>query len=394
MSDTNFHDARHPRKLRHVSDPKPKTSSRNALLGLTTLVISLLVTLGIAELVIRIAWTPPSTLTTQPTEQHPFYGWAPRPGLAGRHATMEFDYDFHHTAQGLRGVELFTAGRPATIPHRVLFLGDSFTYGNGSPDNETFVARIDASLADTQVINTGANGYGQRQQLAILDTLGAALSPDLVIVMFFWNDVEDNFTASAPDFSVSEDGAATRTDLVVPATFDPLAHRMDSYRVDTNERWLRRTFLYKLIKEGARGFRHRWFGGRERQIRTTQQRTAAWAVTENLLHLMHLRSREIGATLVIVSIPDYERVDPAGRLKGQRPINIDIEQELRDVCLRLDIPYLDLLPELKVRQAAATEPFYYQTDRHFTPLGNVAVADLLTPAIESWLRSRADATRR
>jgi len=374
-----------------VPDTHPNKPSSNVLLGLTTLVISLLITLVAAELVVRIAWTPPSTLTTQPTEQHPVYGWAPRPGLAGRHATMEFDYDFHHTAQGLRGAELFTAVRPDTVRHRVLFLGDSFTYGNGSPDDETFVARIDAALPDTQVINTGANGYGQRQQLAILDTLGAALSPDLVVVMFFWNDIEDNFTASAPNFSATEDGTVRRTDLEVPATFDPLALRTDRYRADEETRWLRRTYLYKLIKKGARSFRHRWFGSRERRIQTPQQRAAAWDVTADLLHLMDLRSREIGAKLVVVSIPDYERVTTDGRLKGQRPVNIDIEQQLRDVCTRLLLSCLDLRPALTTRQAAAEAPFYYQTDRHFTPLGNAAVAKILTPLLEHWLGEQASA---
>lgn len=383
-----------------MPDINLKKPTSNALLGLATLIISLVVTLGVAELVIRITWTPPSTLTTQPTEQHPVYGWAPRPGLVGRHATMEFDYIFHHTAQGLRGAELFSTARPDSVRHRVLFLGDSFTYGNGSPDDETFVARIDAELPDTQVINTGANGYGQRQQLAILDTLGAALSPDLVIVMFFWNDAEDNFAASAPDFAETKDGTVRRTDLEIPATFDPLEYRTDHYRADEDRRWLRRTYLYKLIKEGARGFRHRWFGSRERRIQTLQQRAAAWAVTADLLHLMDLRSREIGAKLVVVSIPDYERVTTDGRLKGQRPINIDIEQELHGVCMQLDLSCVDLLPALETRQAAADAPFYYQTDRHFTPLGNAAVADILTPVIKRWLdgltpdSADADATSR
>ncbi len=359
---------------------------RNFLLGSITFFVGLLVALFAAELVTRIFWVPPSTLSTQQTEKHPVYGWAPRPGISGRQVSMEFDYSFIHTAQGLRGDTIFSASRPHDKQNRILFLGDSFTYGIGSENGETFVERINAHFPQSEVINTGANAYGQRQELALLDTLGAALKPDVIVLMFFWNDPEDNLGVPTPNFMISDDDSVIRTDMKVPASFNPLALRKDLQIAEPRQRLLRRTYLYKLFKEGARGFRHRLFGGKERTIQTVEKKEAAWKITRELLRAIKLRSREIGSSLIVVSIPDYQLVAPqTGLLKGQKTLNIEIESELREACDEIGIEYLDMLPELARVQAASTAPLYYLTDRHLTPLGNAAVAKILAPAIASLL---------
>jgi lysophospholipase L1-like esterase len=359
---------------------------KNFLLALMTFLISLLASLFVAELAIRLLWVPPSSLSTISTEKHPFYDWAPRPGITGRHVSAEYDYEFRHTVQGLRGDQLFASHRPEKIQNRILILGDSFAYGIGSEQHEIFAERVHAQFSDTEVINAGANGYGQRQQLAILDTLGAALEPDLVVLMFFWNDVDDNVKASSPAFAVASDGRVIRTDLDIPGDFDPLAPRKAKAQTKQPEKkvW-RRTYLYKLFKEGGRGIRHRLFGGIERIIRTPEQRKEAWVTTAELLRLLKLRSEEIGSKFLVASIPDYERVTSDGRLKGQKPINIEIETQLNQVCDDLNIEYIDLLPELKSRQSASSGPLYFQTDRHLTPDGNAAVANILIPMIEALL---------
>jgi lysophospholipase L1-like esterase len=340
---------------------------------------SLIVVLVVAELITRQVWTPPSTLSVQVTEQHPVYGWAPIPGLTGRTATIEYDYEFSHSRQGLRANKLYTSSRPTDTKRRVLFLGDSFTYGVGVGDDAGFIGLLNQQYGDTEFINTGANGYGQRQQLAILQTLGAKLQPDVTVVMFFWNDLEDNLNPEAATFELDDAGQVVRTDRVVPADFDPLALRdaaPPSHGKNDSRIW-RRTWLYKLFKEGARGFRHRWFGGRPRTIRNAEQAALAWRTTESLLELMRIQSAAIGTQLIVVSIPDYDRVDARYQLKSQLPVNVEIEHELAEVCARLGITYVDLLPDLIAASSISTEPLYYATDRHLTPAGHMAVAKLL-----------------
>jgi len=358
---------------------------RSIFFAVFTVLISLFASLFVAELIVRLAWTPPSILSTQQGEKHPVYSWAPRPGISARHVNMEFNYGFSHTAQGMRGSTLFTAIRPAEMEKRILFLGDSFTYGIGSDDGKYFVELINAALPEVEAINTGVGGYCQRHQLAILDTLGATVQPDLVVLTFIWNDIEENFWYKFPTFSTAADGSLIRTDLTVPDDFDPLALRLPQKEIASQDRLWRKTYLYKLFKEGLRGFRHRLFGNSKRKIQTEAQKKTGWSITAKLLRLIQQRSNAMGAQLVIVSIPDYEMVDPVkGRLKGQKMLNIAFETELHMVTDELGIPYLDLLPELKSRQAERPEePFYYSMDRHLTPAGNAEVATIMLPFIKA-----------
>jgi lysophospholipase L1-like esterase len=92
---------------------------------------------------------------------------------------------------------------------------------------------------------------------------------------------------------------------------------------------------------------------------------------------MQKQTDAMGSELVIVSIPDYQRVDPDQQLKDQLPVNIEIEDPLTELSAELGIRYINLLPYLHDLQAGSDEALYYSTDRHLTPAGNQAVADAL-----------------
>ena len=344
------------------------------------MLISLLVTLLAAELVLRVAWVPPSTLSTQQTGRHPVYVWALRPGISGRHVNNEFDYAFRHTRQGLRGTEILTADRDTARSRRILMLGDSFTYGVGSGEDEHFAHLLQQSMPDVQLINAGVSGYSQRQQLAVLNQLGPVLQPDLVVLNFFWNDLEENVKHAEPAWRRAADGSVERTDVQVSADFDPLALRTDSAAEPDAGPWLKRAYLYLLVKEGLRGFRKRLFGNSKRDIETAAQMDAAWELTTELLAMLRDKSRASGAPFVIIGLPDHMLVDPQrANTKGMNPLNVEIQARLAEVTAELGIPYFDLLPGLQKLQAENPELFYYVIDRHLTPAGNVAVANLARP---------------
>ncbi|MAG56930.1 MAG: hypothetical protein CMJ83_11605 [Planctomycetes bacterium] len=76
--------------------------------------------------------------------------------------------------------------------YRVLALGDSFTEGTQVEEKDLFTSRLARSAPDLEVINAGVGGYGTVQQYLALRDRWLAYSPDLVIVMFFGNDLADN----------------------------------------------------------------------------------------------------------------------------------------------------------------------------------------------------------
>jgi hypothetical protein len=85
---------------------------------------------------------------------------------------------------GLRGDD------PAPGRAHILVLGDSFTFGSGVADDETFSARLDQWLgASVGVVNGGQPGYGIFQMQATLRRVAEDLRPALVIVVIWQGDL-------------------------------------------------------------------------------------------------------------------------------------------------------------------------------------------------------------
>ncbi|MCP4688314.1 MAG: SGNH/GDSL hydrolase family protein, partial [Desulfobacterales bacterium] len=115
------------------------------------------------------------------------------PGYSGRYAHAPV----HINSRGLRGPEFEIEKREGV--RRIIVLGDSFAFGHGVKDNETFPAQLHDLLnkgpgrPGFEVLNAGVNGYNTRQELIWLLHRGAPLEPDLVILTFFHNDLGNRF---------------------------------------------------------------------------------------------------------------------------------------------------------------------------------------------------------
>ncbi len=101
-------------------------------------------------------------------------------------------------------------GRPVTIPkpaetRRVLFLGDSFTFGWGVNDDETFCVRLEALLNDFKAgndvvwecVNLGASGYNTIQERILFEESVDRFKPDVVALVYYRNDTEPNLDSKS-----------------------------------------------------------------------------------------------------------------------------------------------------------------------------------------------------
>lgn len=105
---------------------------------------------------------------------------------------------FMHTADinalGLRGHE----PRPEAdgdAGRRVVCLGDSFTFGWGVEDDETFPVQLEALLegesdGPVDVINCGLPGYNTYQEHQLYKKLMQPLAPDVVVIGWYLNDLD------------------------------------------------------------------------------------------------------------------------------------------------------------------------------------------------------------
>ncbi len=80
---------------------------------------------------------------------------------------------------------------------RVIVLGDSISFGYGVDEVDAFPQRIEAQLARLaaepriEVVNLGVGGYNPYNELELLRDVGPTYQPDLVLVQFCINDLND-----------------------------------------------------------------------------------------------------------------------------------------------------------------------------------------------------------
>ena len=97
-------------------------------------------------------------------------------------------------SRGFRTPEFEMQPAPGAI--RVVVLGDSSTFGWGVEESETFPAQLRTALAarlgrpldQVEVIGLGVPGYSTFQGLVLLQRLGLALHPDLLVWSYLSND--------------------------------------------------------------------------------------------------------------------------------------------------------------------------------------------------------------
>lgn len=149
-------------------------------------IICVLLILGL-EIVARVAITLSNTKFDEPgayafsTE----LGWDRKPNYSGPEecgAQRNFD------ASGLVATDAAKLRGHDKARPRVLFIGDSNTFGYCLETKSTFVEAAQRLLPDLLMINLGVSGYTSFQGYKTLLKYGEQLKPDLVVASFNFND--------------------------------------------------------------------------------------------------------------------------------------------------------------------------------------------------------------
>jgi lysophospholipase L1-like esterase len=159
-------------------------SASLALLGLCAALLA-------GELLLRLLPSGASDALRALHEPRPDRPWlfGMRPGARARHADAG-DVVYEIDAAGFRDAD---RERPEPAgASRILVFGDSIAFGWGVPLEASFPRRVEALIPDGwQVLNLAVNGYNPYTEAALFRDVGAAYEPDLVLVQFCINDLND-----------------------------------------------------------------------------------------------------------------------------------------------------------------------------------------------------------
>ncbi len=101
---------------------------------------------------------------------------------------------FRVSRHGLRGPDRADMPPPGTT--RILAVGDSFTFGEGVGDDETYPAVLERALnryGRYEVLNAGTPTWSLRQEVRWLELNGRTIQPAIITLGFFVNDLEPSF---------------------------------------------------------------------------------------------------------------------------------------------------------------------------------------------------------
>lgn len=180
------------------------------LVALPSLLAAGLVSLALIELWVRFSWddkrgTPGFYVSDPQRGQRlsPGYnGWFA--GVPVRINGLGFRDDREYSLQKAPGT------------FRIIVLGDSVTFGHGTLGETTYPFLLEQRLKawrpdiPWEVWNLGVPGYNTGQELAYLEEVGQQYAPDLVIVGFYPNDLQNNTVVSRPSFGRRAMSAAQR----------------------------------------------------------------------------------------------------------------------------------------------------------------------------------------
>ena len=330
---------------------------------------------------------------------HPTLGWDKPPGAEGWIRRPEYNVHLVINAHGLRGPDR-SYEKPRGV-HRTLLLGDSFTEGYTVAEEETVRARLEglldaAGCPPHEVLNGGTAAYSTDQEYLFFLEEGARYAPDVVVLLFFYNDLVGDTPGNLdkPRFEVVGERLVLRNSPVPP----PAVGRSES-RAFAVKPW-RGSVALRLLSDrtsGASPRLHRLLArlglvepeteeGMPRELWPfgpghKDDVALLWRRERALLAALKDAVLSRDARLVLFYVPARFEVDDSawdltreryamGRRWWRRE---RVFEDLRETCRFLGLPLVDPREEMRAAELSG-HPAYFVRDGHWTAEGHAVAA--------------------
>jgi hypothetical protein len=294
----------------------------------------------------------------------PILGWKPKRGCEssgvklGHDSSKEISY--HTNSLGARGTK--------EVPYkknkdkfRILFIGDSFTFGEDVSDRDTYPEILQRKLGDKyEVINLGVHGYGLGQSYLYLKNEGVKYKPDIVILGLFMPDIVRDkarvFGYFKPKFDVENHR------VIISDNYIPTLEEAKILSEEHNNKF-RLISLSKIYYELRRLY--------DRATSFKDDLRVSYAILNEIKAL----SDENKFTFSVLHIPTAYAIED--RTWFEKLIGYDesfwgVVPKIKSLLGELNIDFIDPLSEMKKLVKSNDNPLYIG---HTTPLGNAVIAN-------------------
>lgn len=280
-------------------------------------------------------------------------GYRLRPGLDLTFATSEFSTRIQTNGEGLRD----PAWDQAETRPVVLLVGDSFVFGHGVEQADSFAARLQKSLGqEVRVVNAGHPGWDTRNELAWLTAEGSHFRPRIVVLGVVLNDMLGN----SGQFHFSPTARGWLRHLPFTAVGATLQYLLDDP-------------LFVLFRLGF----NVPYGAVDHVECLRQDRCVnGWQSTARLAAQFAQQARRMGAQPVLAHLPTRPEITTDPERPAYTP---DLaSRNLADIAAAAAMPFVSV--------SGLSPGHYFPRDGHWNAEGHRAAAQTLEPILRDLLR--------
>lgn len=307
----------------------------------------------------------------------PHTGYSLNPGFTGYIERDEFRQPLRVNKHGMRG-RVFSD--KSDNKYRILILGDSYAFGFGVTENETFASILEecspASHGKTEVINGAVPGYGTIDELNFLKTHGKDINPDLVILQFLpVNDFMENRSPAVKWAEINQ---------------GMLTMKEGSYEEDTTTAFMSRTLGWLKQNLHSAKFVSERMGYLAMKFGLMKNMSAFWGedfsredemITGKAIAEIAEYSKSIGADFLLLYTVGQ------GHVLAETQDELTSERFITQFARNNNIRLINTLREM--RKSGDKNNYYYPVDGHWTAAGHRAVAEFICgqKSVLSWQSS-------
>jgi len=311
-------------------------------------------------------------------------GWRLKPYWSGKHHHYDYDAIYNINRDGFRGV----ISNSKDV--RYAIIGDSFSFGLGVNDKQTFTAILNSHQSKKIFRNYSVPGYSTDQQLLLLNKLKAEITNDVILVVYLGNDIFDNmrnFPLQAehgkPSFKLVN-SKLVLTNVPVPHSAKPAAAAKDTISNivlgNTHRQGAFLAWLSQLeISRRLNLFQNDIALAEDEMAQRFSPSLKLFTALIDEIEKIVVKNN---ARLTIVLLPGRSYVEQTVSVSAQ--YQDYFRRHIKSSFSATSINVMDFASHLRVLHNEGINGLYYPNEGHLTSMGHKYLADYLADQLSGY----------